>query len=92
MAIAYAVSTEIQPRNVVGTSIAFTNMASIFIGASLQPIVGCLVGMVAGARSYNVEQLLLSDFQAGLRVIPLCSLIALILAYSLKETYCRPVK
>ena len=92
VAIAYAVSTEIQPRNVVGTSIAFTNMASIFIGASLQPIVGCLVGMVAGARSYNVEQLLLSDFQAGLRVIPLCSLIALILAYSLKETYCRPVK
>lgn len=92
VAIAYAVSTEIQPRNVVGSSIAFTNMASIFIGASLQPIVGCLVGMVAGARSYNVEQLLLSDFQAGLRIIPLCSLIALILAYTLKETNCRPVK
>lgn len=92
VAIAYAVSTEIQPRNVVGTSIAFTNMASIFIGASLQPLVGCLVGMVAGARSYNVEQLLLSDFQAGLRVIPLCSLIALILAYTLKETNCRPAK
>ncbi len=92
VAIAYAVSTEIQPRNVIGTSIAFTNMASIFVGASLQPIVGCLVGMVAGARSYNVETLLLTDFQAGLRILPLCSLVALILAYAVKETYCKPIK
>lgn len=92
VAIAYAVSTEIQSRNVIGTSIAFTNMASIFVGASLQPVVGCLVGMVAGVRSYNVESLLLSDFQAGLRVLPLCSLIALLLAYAVKETYCKPVK
>ena len=92
VAIAYAVSTEIQSRNVIGTSIAFTNMASIFIGASLQPIVGCLVGLVAGERSYNVETLLLSDFQAGLRILPICSLIALVLAYLVKETYCKPVK
>lgn len=92
VAIAYAVSTEIQPRHVIGTSIAFTNMASIFVGASLQPIVGCLVGMVAGSRSYNVELLLLSDFQAGMRILPLCSLIALGLAYVVKETYCKPIK
>lgn len=92
VAIAYAVSTEIQPRNVIGTSIAFTNMASIFVGASLQPIVGCLVGLVAGERSYNVETLLLTDFQAGLRILPLCSLVALILAYAVKETYCKPIK
>lgn len=90
--IAYAVSTEIQPRNVIGTSIAFTNMASIFVGASLQPLVGYLVGLVAGSRSYNVEQLLLSDFQAGLKIIPLCSLIALGLALAVKETHCKPVK
>lgn len=90
--IAYAVSTEIQPRNVIGTSIAFTNMASIFVGASLQPIVGYLVGFVSGARSYNVEQLVLSDFQAGFKVIPLCSLIALGLAFLVKETHCKPVK
>lgn len=92
VAIAYAVSTEIQSRNVIGTSIAFTNMASIFVGASLQPIVGCLVGLVAGERSYNVESLLLTDFQAGMRILPICSLIALILAYAVKETYCKPTK
>ena len=92
VAIGYAVSTEIHSRNVLGTSIAFTNMASIFVGALLQPIVGGLVGKVAGARSYHVDQLLLSDFQAGLYLLPVCSLIALFLAYSVKETYCRPVK
>ena len=91
VAIAYAVSTEIQARKVIGASIAFTNMASIFVGASLQPIVGFLVGMVAGVRSYNVEELLLPDFQVGLCVLPLCSFIALILACMVKETYCKPI-
>lgn len=92
VAIAYAVSTELHERNVVGTSIAFTNMISIFVGASLQPLVGRLVDMVSGARAYNVETLLLSDFQAGLKILPICSFIALILAFTIKETYCRPVK
>lgn len=92
VAIAYAVSTEIHDRNVIGTSIAFTNMISIFVGALLQPLVGRLVDMVSGARGYNVETLLLSDFQAGLKLLPLCSLVALVLALMVKETYCKPIK
>ncbi len=90
VAIAYAVSTELHDRSVVGTAIAFTNMASIFVGATLQPIVGRLVDYVAGTRGYHVESLLLSDFQFGLRILPLCSLIALILAFMVKETHCHP--
>lgn len=92
VAIAYAVSTEIHDRNVVGTSIAFTNMASIFVGALMQPLVGRLVDLVAGSRAYNVELLTLSDFQFGFRILPLCSLIALILAFTVKETYCKPFR
>ena len=91
VAISYAVSTELHDRNVVGTSIAFTNMTSIFVGASMQPLVGRLVDMVAGSRAYNLESLLLTDFQAGLKLLPLCSLVALILAFTVKETYCKPV-
>lgn len=90
VAIAYAVSTELHDRSVVGTSIAFANMTSIFIGASMQPMVGWLVDRVAGTRAYNVSNLVLSDFQSGLQIIPLCSLVALILAFTIKETYCRP--
>lgn len=92
VAIAYAVSTEIQQSRVIGTTIAFTNMASIFVGALMQPIVGRLVDMAAGARSYRVDSLLLTDFQAGLRILPLCSIVALILAFMIKETYCKPLQ
>lgn len=92
VAIAYAVSTEIHERKVVGTSIAFTNMISIFVGASFQPLVGRLVDAVAGPRAYHVESLLLTDFQAGLKLLPICSLIALILAFTVKETKCKPIR
>ena len=92
VAIAYAVSTELHDRNVVGTSIAFTNMTSIFVGALMQPLVGRLVDMAAGPRAYNVESLLLSDFQSGLKLLPLCSLVALVLAFTIKETNCKPVR
>lgn len=89
VAIAYAVSTELHERKVIGTSIAFTNMISIFVGASLQPLVGQMVDMVSGARAYNVEMLTLADFQFGLQILPLSSIIALILACMVKETYCK---
>jgi MFS family permease len=92
VAIAYAVSTELHSRAVVGTAIALTNMASIFVGALLQPIVGYLVDYAAGPRSYHVDSLLLSDFQAGLQLLPLSSFIALLLACAIKETYCNGVK
>ena len=91
VAIAYAVSTEIHERHVVGTSIAFTNMVSIFVGALMQPLVGCLVDLASGARAYNLETLKLADFQAGFQMLPLCSLVALILALTVKETFCKPI-
>ena len=91
VAIAYAVSTELHSRRVIGTAIAFTNMMSIFVGASLQPLVGHLVDLTSGVRAYHVETLLLSDFQYGLRILPISSLIALVLAFTVKETYCKPV-
>ncbi|MDP3560764.1 MAG: MFS transporter [Legionellaceae bacterium] len=91
VSIAYAVSTELHQRYVVGTAIAFTNMMSIFVGATLQPIVGHLVDSVAAGRAYHVETLLLSDFQYGLRILPLSSLIAFVLALMVKETYCKPM-
>ncbi len=92
VAIAYAVSTELHTRRVIGTAIAFTNMMSIFVGALLQPLVGYFVDTVSHNRAYHVETLLLSDFQYGLRILPIASLIALILAFFIKETYCKPAK
>lgn len=91
VAIAYAVSTEIQDTKVIGTGIAFTNMASIFVGATMLPLVGKLIDISAGSRAYNLEQFVISDFQAGLHLLPICSLIALVLALMINETYCHPI-
>ncbi len=87
--LAYAVSTELPARAVVGTSIAFTNMASIFVGASLQPLVGKMIDAVAGERSFYVERLNLVDFQRPLSLLIVCAAFALILAFFVKETHCK---
>ena len=89
--LAYAVSTELSSRAVVGTAIAFTNMASIFVGATLQPLVGKLIDKVAGDRSFHVDTLNLTDFQQPLALLIICSAIALILAFVVKETYCKNI-
>lgn len=91
VALAYAVSTEVTQRNVIGTAIAFTNMMSIMIGAGLQPLVGFLVDRHSGLRAYHVELLRLSDFQAGLWLLPVFSLVACVLVLGLKETNCKRI-
>lgn len=91
VALAYAVSTELSQRVVIGTTIAFTNMMSIFIGAGLQPLVGFLVDKHAGSRGYHVDLLNLTDFQSGLWLLPIFSGIACLLVLTIKETYCKRV-
>jgi MFS family permease len=92
VAIAYAVSTELHHRAVVGITIAFTNMMAIFVGAALQPLTGYFIDRAAGPRAFDLEQVLLSDFQVGLQMLPVCSLIALLFSFMVKETYCNPLK
>lgn len=92
VALSYAVCAEIFPKKIIGTAIGFTNMASIFVGACMQPLVGRLIDAVSGVRSYHVENLQLHDFQSGLQLLPICSLVALLLACFLKETYCHPIE
>lgn len=89
VALAYAMSTELTSRAVIGTAIAFTNMMSIFVGAGLQPLVGFLVDRHSGARGYHVELLQLGDFQSGLWLLPIFSVIACLLALMLRETFCK---
>lgn len=92
VALAYAMSTELSQRVVIGTAIAFTNMMSIFVGAGLQPLVGYLVDQHSGLRGYHVDLLRLSDFQAGLWLLPIFSVIACMLVFTIKETHCKRVE
>ncbi|NDH68022.1 MAG: MFS transporter [Gammaproteobacteria bacterium] len=92
VALAYAMSTELSQRVVIGTAIAFTNMMSIFVGAGLQPLVGFLVDRHAGTRGYHVDLLRLTDFQAGLWLLPIFSVIACSLVLTIKETHCKRIE
>jgi len=89
--LAYAVSTELLDHSVVGTSIAFTNMASIFVGASLQPMVGRWIDAIAGSRSFDVAHLNMTDFQKPLSLLILCSGFAVLLSFVVKETNCKKI-
>ena len=92
VALAYAMSTELSQRVVIGTAIAFTNMMSIFVGAGVQPLVGFLVDRHAGTRGYHVDLLRLTDFQAGLWLLPIFSVIACLLVLTIKETHCKRIE
>jgi MFS family permease len=92
VAIAYAISSEINPRPVAGTSMAFANMASVIVGTIFQPLIGWLLDKHAGVTSqvihlsYNA-----GDYRFALLLLPICMLLGLIFAKLIKETYCRPV-
>lgn len=87
--IAYAISTELSKKHVMGAAIAFTNMASIFVGASLQPMVGRWIDLIAGERSLNVSSLGINDFQKPFSILVICAGLAFILSFFIRETHCQ---
>lgn len=90
VATAYAVSTEINPHSVAGTSLAFANMASVLVGAVFQPLIGWLLDLhwdgkvVQGIPEYSA-----ADFHFALMLLPACFVVSLIVAGFVKETFCR---
>ncbi len=90
VAISYAVASEINQPNINGTSIAFANMASVLIGACLQPVIGYILDKLwNGVLIHGVRHYSLSDYHHALLVLPLCSLLSVVFALFIKETYCK---
>jgi len=93
VAISYTVSSEINPHYVSGTTMGFTNMMSVLIGALLQPVVGVLLDWHhQGLIDPSVPIYSASDYQVACSLLPLCPLLALSALSGLKETYCRSVE
>jgi len=90
---AFALSTEISPRELAGTALAFINMMTVVVGALLQPVVGWILElrwdgiMVDGAPVYSA-----SAFHTAMFILPVCLLVAFILTVMTKETYCKPLE
>jgi sugar phosphate permease len=77
VAVAYAVASEINPRPVAGTSMAFANMMSVLIGALFQPLIGWLLD-------------LFHNFYLAFSLLPVCLLLAFVMGFFVKETHCQP--
>lgn len=89
----YALSGEINPRRVAGTSIAFANMSSIIIGAFMQPIVGWLLVLFWDHKIVNdVPWYSVSEYQQAFISLPLCLVVGFIFAMLVKDSYCKPVE
>lgn len=90
LATSYAVASEINPHSIAGTSMAFSNMASVLVGAAFQPLIGALLDMhwtgkiVDGARFYTAD-----NFRSALFLLPICLGVSALIAYFIKETYCK---
>ena len=79
VALAYAVAGELHPQIYSGVSIAFTNMASILIGAALQPLMGWLVDTLLVRHSDKMA------YYSAVWVLPVCLVISLLCTSFLRE-------
>ncbi len=90
LTVSYALASEINPRAVAGTSLALANVASVIIGASLQPVIGEILDVVwDGSVINHVQIFTLANYRSALTILPICSLLSLFFAFFLKETYCK---
>ncbi len=90
--ICFAIGRENNRVDAAGATLGFVNMGMVLGGALFQPLIGWILDlvwdgrMVAGARIYSVKA-----YQTAFLSLIACGVIALISAYLVRETYCRPV-
>lgn len=91
-ALSFGLVQDNNPPQVAGTAVGLNNMAVVFGGVILQPLVGILLhanwdgGFSNGVPIYSV-----SDYRHALITVPLCAALAFIISsFFLKETACQP--
>lgn len=90
--VAYALSGEINARNIAGTSMAFANMASIIIGMALEPFIGWLLDIQGGTLVDGVYHYSLHAYQMALLILPAGMVLSLLFAVWVKETNCHSIE
>ena len=92
VAVSYTLAGEINTKALAGTSMAFANMASVLVGASLQPVIGWFLDLSwDGAMSKGVPSYSAHDFRMALVVLPICSLLGILFSFLVKETHCQEI-
>ncbi len=87
--VSFGVVKDNNSNRVAGTAVGFNNMAIVAGGALFQPLIGWLLHKQwQGQFIHNVPYYSLTNFRHALIVLPLCYLLALIIATGLlKESY-----
>jgi len=91
MVVCMAVAVELSHPSVSGATTGFVNMGNVGAGALMQPLVGLILDWAwdgrieAGARVYGP-----AAFDSALATLPAASLVALGVAFLIRETHCRP--
>jgi len=90
--LSFAVAREISPLSCQGTALGFINTMGLIVGALIfQP----LIGFILKWRAPDVEILrdyTTADYQWALLVLPIGLLLAIIMMFFVRETYCRSIQ
>jgi MFS family permease len=80
----YAIANHSVPKAIRSSSVGFTNMLCLFTTPILQPLIGYLLHLFSTAYNTQGQELYsLYDYHRALALIPLCLLIAGVIAYFL---------
>lgn len=88
VATSYTVAAESNAAAISGTAVAFTNMASVLVGAAFQPLIGGILDatwhhrLEGGIPVYTPQA-----FKTAMMVLPICLLLAWIVSFRVKESY-----
>lgn len=88
--VSYALASEINPRQIAGTALGITNMASVIVGATMIPIVGFILDKFwSGAMFNDMCVFTVNDYQIAFAALPIGLIIAFFVSFFQKETYCQ---
>lgn len=88
--LVFSICREVSSLKIAGTAIALTNMIVMVGGNVFQPVIGKILDlhwrghMFEGIRHYSA-----SDYKLALSVLPISILLAIIVTFFIKETYCK---
>lgn len=83
----YTVAGEMHAKEVSGFSLAIANMFSVLLGALLMPLMGWLITFKANGQLIDgIIHYSIQDYQKATLILPICSLLAFLLSFFVKET------
>ncbi len=91
--LTFGVLKDIVPHAQFGFASGILNMAAIAGGGLAQPLIGVMLRFVwDGQYAGGVPVYTLANYKVSLYVLPVVAILGLLVAFSLKETYCTPLE